>query len=216
MSAELDSVSSQLVLRGEYADPSVLRFSNPIGYYINTASLFLSQNTISTPVSIHCPSNPYTPAITMPSNIEPGFILRPGIELDVSSSMNSTPGMEEGFSQRHTIHKVGLSDIDAIPSAWNLESGLVQSDNCWSSPSTSNEPAGMTVHDDPELVQWDPSSWLDTNQLSSHGPIIEDTINSHPILPLAGNEDSFRFLCSSKDCTRTFKRKEHAKRHYKT
>ncbi|KAH6949635.1 hypothetical protein DER45DRAFT_95220 [Fusarium avenaceum] len=216
MSAELDSASSQSVLREEYADHSVPRFSNHIGYYVNPASLCFSQNTISTPVFILRPSNPYTPAITMPSNIEPGFILRPSIDLDVSSSMDTTSSMEEVFSQTHTIHTVGLSDIYSIPSAWNLDPGLVQSDNCWSSPTTSNEPAGMTVQDDPELVQWDPLSWLETNQHSSHESIIKDNINSDPILPLAGIKDSFRFLCNSKHCTRTFKRKEHATRHYKT
>ncbi|KAF4345753.1 zinc finger odd-paired-like (opl) [Fusarium beomiforme] len=111
-----------------------------------------------------------------------------------------------------------ISDKDSAPKAasWDLIEPF-QIDLTWNLLGLDAE-SGST----PESRSPEPSNWIHLATSDIHKPLPTDIpVDNEPEMPSPQVDpqylmDSFRYPCSDPGCDKTFKRKEHAKRHYTT
>ncbi|RBA18469.1 hypothetical protein FPRO05_10764 [Fusarium proliferatum] len=79
-----------------------------------------------------------------------------------------------------------------------------------------HETADITITKDADLAERDSPSQPDANQSSKSESNTKTNANpSHPFM-FNNIEDGFRYPCYGEGCNKTFARKEHATRHYRT
>ncbi|SCO53066.1 related to zinc finger protein odd-paired-like (opl) [Fusarium fujikuroi] len=221
MSPELDMAYSYLLLHASFAGTSMCMVSNRAAYYAEAELLPPHYNTITTSDSNLYSPTPYNPPMPVHPNTNSDFILSPengpngGSGVGFGAYMDLPP-CHAGSFQSCITHTPHIIDTDSTPRAWNPDSNSVQYDNCQSSPSIGHETADITITKDAELAERDSSSQPDANQSSKSESNTKTNANpSHPFM-FNNIEDAFRYPCYGEGCNKTFARKEHATRHYRT